>query len=148
MPVRRATTADAQALVDLRLAMWDEMHPHERSDAAMRDATDAWLRAKLPSEEVRAWIAEESGRAIGVAFLLVHEHPPRIRGRELRGYVTAVFVERAFRRRGHCGAMMKAIVDHAREEDMRRLMLRPSKDGRAVYETAGFSPMEVLAVDF
>ena len=124
------------------------MHPHEQADAAMRDATRAWLEKKLSGNDVRAWIAEDDGRAVGVAFLLVHEHPPRIRGRELRGYVTAVFVEREHRRRGHCGAMMKAIVEHGRTEGLRRLMLRPSKDGRSVYESAGLSPMEVLAVDF
>lgn len=124
------------------------MHPTEQADDAMRAATTAWLRKKLDGDDVRVWIAQDDARPIGLAFLLVHEHPPRIRGRELRGYVTAVFVERAFRRRGHCGAMMKAIVDHAREEGLRRLMLRPSADGRTVYVKAGFSPMEVLAVDF
>lgn len=148
MTVRRATEQDIPDLVTLRRAMWDEMHPSEPADEPMLVATADYLRTELAADHVRVWISCVEERAVGMAILLVHEHPPRIRGRELRGYVTAVYMKPEHRRRGHAAAMLEAIVRHGREAGLRRLMLRTSEAGRGVYESVGFRPMEVLAQDF
>ena len=95
MHVRRAGLDDILTLTALRSAMWSEMHPEAPADDALREATETWLRDELPADRARAFIAFDSDRSVGMALLLVHEHPPRIRGRERRGYVTAVFVDEA-----------------------------------------------------
>jgi len=145
--IRRASIDDVPALTELRAAMWSEMHPEAPTDDALRAATSRWLEETLPVERAHAWLAFEDERVVGMAILLVHDHPPRIHGPEVRGYVTAVFVEPDARRRGHARAMLEAIVAFARTAGMKRVMLRTSDDGRRVYESVGLRSMEVLAID-
>jgi len=146
--IRRAAEDDITGLVALRRAMWDEMHSAAPAGEAMLLATDRYLHDELAAGRLLGWIAVEKEVPVGMAMLLVQEHPPRITGPEVRGYVTAVFVERAHRRQGHALALLQAIVEHARSQGFRRLMLRTSEDGRRVYESAGFRPLDVLAQDF
>ncbi len=42
---------------------------------------------------------------------------------------------------------MEIVVEHAREQGMRRLTLRTSTAGRSVYLGVGFNPLEHLAID-
>ena len=131
--------------------MWDEMHADEPVDDSMREATESYLRSELAAARLCGWLALDGDDAtvpVGLALLMVHEHPPRITGREKRGYVTSVFVERAHRRRGHGRALMDAVVDFARAEGLKRVMLRSSDDGRRLYASVGFRALDVLARDF
>ena len=55
--VRRATTspADVDALVALRCAMWDELHPGAHADAAMRESTRVYY-AEAATNRI-GWLA-------------------------------------------------------------------------------------------
>jgi GNAT superfamily N-acetyltransferase len=148
MSVRSLQPSDVDAAVAFRIAMWNEHHPEARADAAMVDATRKYLEDGLRTpDRLRGFIAEEDGRAVGFALVVIQEHPPRITGRELRGYVTSVFVDANHRRRGHGRKLMDAIGAYAQRAGLRRLMLRTSTAGRALYTQAGYQFLEVLARD-
>lgn len=125
------------------------MHPEAPVDDAFRDATRAYFASELEAGRLLAWTAEVDGGLVGLALLMVHTHPPRMRGRtactERRGYVTTVFVDRDHRRRGVARAMMESLLAHARTDGLRRVLLRTSDDGRALYESLGFADLEHLA---
>jgi GNAT superfamily N-acetyltransferase len=144
--IRRAThdAEDVEALVMLRRAMWDESHPEAPSDDRFVAETRRYYAERAPHR--LAWLAFVDGVAVGMTTLLVSEHPPRMTGRVHRGYVTAVFVAPAHRRRGVARALLAAVVAHARSERWQRLVLRTSEAGRRLYESAGFSLLEHLAL--
>jgi GNAT superfamily N-acetyltransferase len=145
--IRRAGTSrqDVDALVALRCEMWDELHPDTHADAAMIEDTRAYYAETLPNR--LGWLAWIDGVAVGMLTLLVTHHPPRITGPERRGYVTAVFVAPAHRRRGVARALLREAIDHARRERLRRVLLRTSDAGRGLYESEGFRALEHLTLE-
>ena len=147
MTVRRVLSSDIPAVVELRRAMWNELHPEAPADAIMLESTARYLREGLESGRVQGWIVVDDA-PIGMALLVVQEHPPRPSGRELRGYVTAVFVDPAHRRRGHARALMLAVAEYAHQEGFRRIMLRTTDQARRLYASVGYRALETLARDF
>jgi GNAT superfamily N-acetyltransferase len=145
--IRRATTAreDVDALVALRCAMWDELHPGAHADAAMRENTRAYHAEAAPNRI--GWLARVDDVDVGMLTLLVTDHPPRITGPERRGYVTAVFVAPDRRRRGVARALLREAIDHARRERLRRVLLRTSEPARGLYASEGFRALEHLALE-
>jgi GNAT superfamily N-acetyltransferase len=90
------------------------------------------------------WIAEQNATPIGMAMLLLRDHPPRPTGEARRGYVTSVYVMPQHRRQGVGRALMEAVIAYGREEGLQRLELRTSEQGRVLYERVGFTPQEVM----
>jgi len=142
--IRRATADDAYQIARLRQAMWDEMNPDQPSSAAFREATFVYWYEQLEAEQAAGWIAEAEGRAVGMALVLLHQHPPRPYGPIRRGYVTSVYVAPERRRQGHGRALMEAIIAWGREHQLQRLELRSSDDGRELYEAVGFESQELM----
>lgn len=83
---------------------------------------------------------------IGGAGVQLNDIPPRpvsqtgeVRiadGRQ--GIIINVFTEPEWRRRGVAALLMKRIIDCSRENNLDRLILHASGEGRALYERLGF----------
>lgn len=143
--IRRARVDDALDLAHMRAAMWEEMNPAEQADAGYIEATVAYWRRMLGAERAVGWVAEAGARPIGMAMLLLHEHPTRPgQGALVRGYVTSVYVVPEARRHGIGRRLMETLVGWSREQGLQRLELRTSTIGRTLYERAGFEPAEFL----
>lgn len=142
--IRRATPDDAYQIARLRQAMWDEMSPDQPSDGAFREATFVYWYQTLEAEQAVGWIAEVDGRAVGMALVLLHQHPPRPFGPIRRGYVTSVYVAPEHRRQGHGRALMEEVIAWGREQGLQRLELRSSEAGRALYEAVGFERQDLM----
>ncbi len=143
MLIRPATSDDAYTIARMRQAMWDEMNPDQPAPRAYREALYVYWYEMLESGRTVGWIAEDGG-PIGVAMLLLHDHPPRPHGALRRGYVTNVYVEPSHRRNGVGRRLMQAVIDYGREHGLQRLELRTSDMGRSLYESLGFEPAEFL----
>ena len=142
--IRRATPDDAYQIARLRQAMWDEMNPQQPSGAAFREATFVYWYDQLEGEYAAGWVVEVEGSAVGMALVLLHQHPPRPFGPIRRGYVTSVYVAPEHRRHGYGRALMEAIIAWGREHQLQRLELRSSDDGRALYEAVGFERQDLM----
>ncbi len=142
--VRQATSDDAYQIARLRQAMWDEMNPQQPSTAAFREATFVYWYQTLEAGQAAGWVAEVEGRAVGMALVLLHHHPPRPNGPIRRGYVTSVYVVPEHRRQGHGRALMEALIAWGREQGLQRLELRSSDDGRELYQAVGFESQELM----
>lgn len=141
--IRPVTLDDAYTVARLRQAMWDEMN-HASSPRSYREALYTYWYGMLEAGRAVGWLAEAAGQAVGVAMLLLHDHPPRPTGAVRRGYVTNVYVAPDFRRQGVGRQLMEALIAYARAAGLRRLELRTSDMGRHLYEQLGFVPAEFL----
>lgn len=54
------------------------------------------------------------------------------------GYVTSVFTDPAYRRRGYSRAIMQGLLRWFRERDVGRVDLHASVDGEPLYRALGF----------
>lgn len=143
MSVRAATLDDVYAIARLRQAMYDEFNA-EPSPPSYREALYVYWYEMLESGQGVGWVVEDEGRVVGMAMLLLHDHPPRPGGPTRRGYVHNVYIAPGHRERGHGKALMEAVIAFGRENGLQRLELRSSEPGRALYESVGFESAESM----
>jgi len=148
--IRPATTADVEALAAHRVGMFRDMgvappalHAQLHADCARS------IRAMMASGEYVAWVAlpdTEPGRIVGGAGVQLRKLQPFPRrdgtgiapGKE--ALVRNVYTEPEFHRRGIARALMRAVMAWSRAADIDSLVLHAAPDGRALYESLGFSP--------
>ncbi len=146
--VRRATVDDVAALVHQRVSMYRDMGELPESKAQeFTNAAAGYFRAAIASGEYVAWLAvtgEVQEEVIAGAGLIVLPMIPRpapdgsIEVRE--GTVVNVYTAPAWRRKGLGALVMKRVLHYARENQINRLSLHASDDGRPLYELLGFAP--------
>jgi len=140
--VRRATAADIPALVELRLALDQELAgetPVGPTDEH-RARIDAFLGSHVPDGRFRVWVADAAGEMVGMAGLVVVDRPPHPRSRRApEAMVFNVMTTPAWRRRGVGRAVMEAVIADGRALGCRRLLLRTSDEGSHLYAGLGFA---------
>ena len=142
--IRRAGIADAAALARLRW-IW---RTHERgeyglSQAEFEGALRLWWASREESHV--AYIAERDGDAVGMAWLAVFDRIPQPRDVErIAGNVQSVFVLEAFRNQGIGGALVEAVIAHARARGAGYLIVHPSQRAYPLYERLGFAATRQL----
>jgi ribosomal protein S18 acetylase RimI-like enzyme len=141
--VRPAVPDDAYTIARLRQAMYDERNTPP-SPPSYREALYVYWYEMLESGQGVGWVAEDEGRIVGMAMLLLHDHPPRPGGPTRRGYVHNVYIAPEQRQRGHGRALMEAVIAFSREQGLQRLELRSSELGRVLYESVGFETAEYM----
>ena len=140
--IRRATAADVPAVLELRLAFDRELAgelPPDRAPAHVASVRE-YLESHLPDGRFLAWMAEApDATLVGLAGMVVIDRPPHPRSRRPgEGFVYNVYTVPAWRRRGVARRLMEAVLDEARALRLRRVLLRTSDDGRALYDELGF----------
>ncbi len=137
--IRSASADDVGAFVEQRIEVFREVHgleagPHED---ALRAANRATFAELLPRATILLACAGE--RPIGSASMHDFERFPSLENPCAReGYVSHVFVDRAWRRRGVGKALVEALVADARRRGLRRVRLHATESGRLLYEHVGF----------
>ena len=149
--VRRATLADADVLVQQRIAMFTDMQV-PLDAAALDPAFRAWLAQTMTAGTYRAWLAETAGGEVagGGGITIIPWPPgPHYAGDRL-AFVYNVYTERPHRRRGLARLIMDTIHDWCRAEGITSVALNASRDGRPLYESMGYtespSPMMFLPI--
>ena len=134
--VRRGTVGDIEQLVDLRVAFLRDAG-HDIDEPRLREAVSAYLARALPREDVLIWVVDDAERIVGTAAMTVYERMSWD-GVSKEGYVLNMYTVPAFRKTGIATAIVGAMLEHARSNDL-RLALIALDDARALYERAGFS---------
>lgn len=146
---REATAADVEALADLRWRMETERHPEhpatEAHYAAYLEAAREDIHAEIASGRHIAFLAEADGKVVACAILIWWAMLPSLTDlHRKRGYVSSVYTDPAWRRRGLARALMERLIARASALDVRRLILWASDMGRPLYLDLGFSPSRGL----
>jgi len=148
--VRVATPSDASILARHRAAMFRDMGV--LADAlytSLVDASRDYFAEALPSGEYLGWVAalaERSGEIVAGAGLQLRRALPYPDARRRavvlgpQGVVLNVYTEPAWRRHGLAALLMLHVLDWAKVNGVKSLVLHASPDGRALYERLGFVP--------
>ena len=143
--IRRATVEDIEALVEMRLALQREIGALF-GDAPAEGAAEAnrsYLNWALPAGEFYAWVAEAKGNLVACSGLVLYSRLPGMHGLASReAYVMNMYTYPKYRRMGIASELLNRIIQFARSAGARRVWLRATPMGKAVYEKAGFQPME------
>jgi GNAT superfamily N-acetyltransferase len=117
--VREARAADFAALIRLL----DEMDESMYRGRAHADESDlrALYEAVLTDPDQRVLVAEDGGRLVGSAHVMVLRHIGRSLSRS--AVVEGVVVDAEYRRRGVGAALMRAAAESAREAGCYKLTL-------------------------
>ncbi len=135
--VRRADVTDADSIARLRLAFVREFRGVD-DEESLRSTVREYLEHALPAGEVAVWLAETDGLAVGTGAVTVYERM-MMSGVGREGYVLNMYTVPEWRQKGIGSAIVAAIVDHARSEQM-QLALIATDAGRLIYERADFVP--------
>ncbi len=145
--IRIATAADASTLAGQRAAMFRDMGVlPQHLDAPLVDASRHYFEEAIPSGEYLGWVASLAGSGeviagAGLQLSAVLPHPDAGRGEiilGLQGVVLNVYTEPAWRRRGLAALLMRYVLDWAKANGVKSLVLHASRDARLLYEKLGF----------
>ena len=134
--------SDVDAIVHHRRAMFRDMgYRDEEALAAMSGAFRPWLLRKMESGEYLAWfaLASDSSIAAGLGLWLMDWPPHMVASGRWRGNILNVYTEPQRRRRGMARALMQVALEWCAANRVGAIILHASEDGRALYESLGFT---------
>jgi GNAT superfamily N-acetyltransferase len=144
-PVRRAVEADVTELVRLRAAFAEYLKGgavFETTPASTtwRTSCAAVLRDQLAGSTMCILVidADTGLAACGYGTVTQMVPGPHLPDGQL-GYVSNVFTEPAYRRRGYSRAIMNGLLSWFRERSVRRVDLHASADAEPLYRDLGFT---------
>ena len=145
--IRRATAQDADIVAWHRARMFQDMGDVSR-DAfeILRAKARARLKEWLDSGDYVGWLAtpaDQPEMVVGGAGVQLQPILPRpldvsTIGEGRQGTIVNVFTEPQWRQRGIAGLLIKEIIIWSKNEQIDRLVLHASDEGRSVYENLGF----------
>ncbi len=156
MRIRRAGDDDLELVTELRLAFLADEREEARAalHPSLAGETRTWQDRLHRAGRIHTWLAEvaggdrgaggaaigpDTGTAVGLASLVLHDLPPRPEDhRCLDGRLLNVWVAPAHRRAGIGAALVTACLDAADELGIRTFSLHATDDGRPLYESSGF----------
>ncbi|HEX5324642.1 MAG TPA: GNAT family N-acetyltransferase [Capsulimonadaceae bacterium] len=139
--IRRATPADIPILAELRLDFLRETASFFKREvsAALEKATRDYLSKAVPSGDFIAWLAEADGQVVATSGLVFFQRPPTpgsLSG--LDAYVLNMYTLPDWRGKGIATALLKQIIEYVKTTPARRVSLRATDAGRAIYDKFGF----------
>jgi GNAT superfamily N-acetyltransferase len=146
--VRRATPEDADIVAWHRARMFQDMgdvseEAFEILQAKARTHLEQWLR----NGKYIGWLAGPADRpemvvaGAGVQMQAILPRPITVStiGEGQQGTIVNVFTEPQWRRRGIAGVLIEEIINWSKNQQLDRLILHASDEGRSIYEKFGFT---------
>jgi GNAT superfamily N-acetyltransferase len=142
--VRRASVADAGTLAELRWRWQVEEGGDTAPDrAAFVDRFVGWMLDHTATHV--PFVAEVGGRVAGMAWLMYADRVPApSRPHRRTGDVQAVYVVPELRDGGVGAALLRAVLDTAREEGLERVTVHSSDRATPFYARLGFAAEDKL----
>jgi GNAT superfamily N-acetyltransferase len=145
---REAQLTEIPTAVELRARMMEELSSSGRSpDVAYpgwRDRFVEFFRSRMAAGNAALFFAEREGRTIGMAavYKLVNHRSEIML--QSSAYITSVYVEPAWRKRGLAAQLVRMTIAWAKANDCAVARLRTSEQGRSVYTGVGFAPSDEM----
>ncbi|BBF44043.1 histone acetyltransferase HPA2 and related acetyltransferases [Lachnospiraceae bacterium KM106-2] len=139
MNYRRAKKGEIEALVELRLAYFAATGrgQDEEIEQVKKQLPDYF--ARHVEKDLFCYIAEEEGRLIGSAFLIVIEKPANLSFPHGRvGTVLNVYTDKEYRNKGIAKNLMKMLIEDGKKMGLDYVSLEATKAGYPVYKKVGF----------
>jgi GNAT superfamily N-acetyltransferase len=148
--IRRATPADAEAIGEQRVRMFEDAGVSTEPQMEQMLANFVpWVRSGLENDTYAGWLVEEKGRLVGGAGLWVMPWPPHFLDAEPhRAYLLNFYIAPEMRRRGLATELLSLAVAEAKTRGIRVVTLHASKFGKPVYEQNGFKTSNEMMLRF
>jgi GNAT superfamily N-acetyltransferase len=140
--LRRATVQDIDLLVELRDAMWREIAGEiEIGDVGEAlENTREYFEDKVPSGEYVCLLAEVDAQVVGVGGMVIYRKPSQpLSPVGVEGYILNMLTIDEWRGKGVASAIMRELLECARQAGAGLVWLRATEAGRRVYEKFGFA---------
>jgi GNAT superfamily N-acetyltransferase len=141
MKTRPVTADDVATLAIFRVSLLEEtggtLDPDVRE--SLLSANDAFFRNNLDSHSWKSWCVEVDGGIVAIGTLAFFDRPPypgNIEGRD--AYLLNMFTLPSHRGRGVATAIVKAMLQYAQLQGVRKIVLHATEEGRRIYTTFGF----------
>ena len=141
--IREALASDLDIVIHHRRKMYEDMGTRAEDALARMEASSRPFFARaLADGSYRGWLAEDgSGRVVaGGGVILIPFQPSPRDPAPRRPWIVNMYTEPEYRRQGLARRLMEAMVAWCRAERMTSVYLHASDDGRALYESLGFTP--------
>jgi GNAT superfamily N-acetyltransferase len=139
---RKATPADVEDLVRLRMAFLKEVQKPETrqlDDATLETALRMYFQRSVENDEFVAWLALHEGKIVATSGLCFFQIAPRFTLQDGKiAYVLNIYTLPDWRGKGLGKQIFDHILQEAKNRGYKRISLHASDDGRPVYEKFGF----------
>lgn len=139
--VRRAGRQDIGALVEMRIALLEEVG-NVRGKTGAQDLTGAirrYFHSEMPAGRYVGFIGRVEGRAVTAGGLTFYARPPyqgNPSGKE--AYLMGMYTAVGWRGRGLGGRMLRKILAFAKARGVGRVWLHSEPGAISLYDRAGF----------
>jgi GNAT superfamily N-acetyltransferase len=140
--IREATIHDIPEIVRQRRRMYEDMRYTDVEGLERSSSLNsAYFCRAVPEGSFRAWLACDGERPIAGGAVLIVPWPAHPYDSECRrATILNVYTEPDYRRRGIARRIMETMIAWCRQENVARVNLHASDEGRRLYESLGFEP--------
>ena len=138
MNYRKATNNDINLLVEQRLK-FIEIDKEDNRYETIKENCYLYFENALLNNKCDVILAEENTICIGTGIVFYYESVPsafNVTGKN--AYITSMYVEPQYRRKGIATNILNRIIEVAMEKEYRIIMLNASEMGRPIYKKMGF----------
>jgi GNAT superfamily N-acetyltransferase len=143
LTVRRATVADVDSIVNLRIMLLREVGEikGEEEVTKVADANRKYFADALPTGDFVAWIAEVDGKTVASSGLVLFRRPPYLENLSgVEAYIMNMYTMPQWRGKGLAKALLEQLILFAKASKVRRIWLHATEVGRPLYKKFGFNP--------
>lgn len=138
MNYRMATSADIELLVSQRLNFIEIIENHSDYNL-IKENCRTYFNTAMENQACDVILVEENGVCLGTGIAFYYDSVPsasNVAGKN--AYVTSVYVEPAFRRRGIGTEIVTRLVEKAISRGYSIVMLNATELGKSIYKKMGF----------
>ncbi len=146
MQIRSASPGDAGALARLRYEFRAALDPASESAEGFIVRCEQWMKRRLaPGSPWRAWVAEQDGEVVGMAWaMIIDKLPNPVSEPECHGYVSSLYLRPDCRGHGGGSALLSQCIAACESQGCDAIFLWPTARSRALYQRHGFAMREDL----
>ncbi len=142
MVYRKADSSDIDKIIELRIKLLIE------EAAVAPNDINAELREYFTKElnkNIIVMLAESGGEVVGTSAVIFQKYPPHFGNKKgMRAYITNVYTEREFRRKGISTALLNELIKEIKQRDIPHVWLWSTKEGVEFYEKYGFNDIKMF----
>jgi GNAT superfamily N-acetyltransferase len=149
LAIRAATVDEAEIVTAHRRAMFADMgYREEGALDSMATSFLPWVRQRMIAGEYLAWfaVADDGAVAAGAGLWLMDWPPHMVGTGSRRGNILNVYTHREYRRQGLARRLTETAMEWCRANGIHTVILHASAEGRAIYQSLGFTPTNEMRV--
>lgn len=139
---RKATSADVEDLVRLRMAFLKEVQKPETrqlDDVTLEQILRLYFQKNVENEKFVAWLALHGDEIVATSGLCFFQIAPGFTLQDGKiAYILNIYTLPEWRRKGLGKQIFDHILQEAKSRGYKRISLHASDEGRPVYEKFGF----------